>query len=184
MNFSKTYTLIAGITLAALVATGCVIPPSQTMVDTDVVGERTVEYILVDPLRQSVEEQEEPGLFSILLASDQEREPNYNFAVRICDVGPDGQRANCETSDVLENVRLPGETVQVEEEGDFARQVSTVFWYDTNTLFIGYEDYRPGLQANFRPRVQKCSIGAGNALVCSDQTAIDDKLEFTEEVEF
>ncbi len=180
---SRTQTLIAMVVMVAMLAIGCVIPPAQTMVDTDFVGERTVEYLLVDPLRESVEDQEDPSFFSMLLAADEERNPNYYFAVRICDVGTDGQQANCETSEVLRNVRLPGESVEVDEEDDdSARQVSTVFWYDAETLFVSYEDYVPGLQVSFRPRVQKCSLVSGNRLECSDQHDLDDKLEFTEDL--
>lgn len=184
MSCNRTQGLIGLVLAVALLATGCALPPAQTMVDTDIVGERTVEYILIDPLREAHEE--DPGLLTFLLAADEERNPNYNFAVRICDVGPDGQQANCDETEILQNVRLPGQSVELDEEedDDFARQVSTVFWYDANTLYIGYEDYRPGLQANFRPRVQKCYLRSGNDLSCVDQPELDNKLEFTEDIEF
>lgn len=186
MNLDRAQKFVAGSLLMVLAGCGMVgdPPPSETMVEQDVVGDRTVQYLLAEPgaeigFGDAVE----------VVAGDSddqgaEDEEEYNFLVRVCDIGADHQAANCENSTVLRSVGFGGG----DEEGESAeRRVTTMFWYDADTLYIGYTEQpevTDGLSSMVggpEPKLMKCSIRSDNRVDCSDQSEANDRLMFTEE---
>ena len=170
------------------------------MVDNDFVSERTVEYVLVQPerFRSFVPE------WLRFIKNPEGTAPH--LAVRVCEIGPDGQQASCDQTTVLERVTLNraeagGNNTNTEDSsssspwGGPLRHVSTVFWYDAETLYIGYEEYslthfmeggrldaQPGQAVPpFVPQVRKCSLH-GTSLECVDQESMDEYLLFWEDV--
>ena len=177
MNFVKKTSLFTALLFFVIAAIGCATPPSQTMVDVDLIGDRTVKYLLLDP-GQSAED----ALVEELTGVEQGQE--FHFAVRICDIGEDRREVNCQDTIVLEKVGMnpdPEDTSKV----DAQREVTSLFWYDPITLYVAYMERPPGSDLVYRPhqpKLTKCRIDAHNVLQCVEQTQVADLLQFTEQM--
>lgn len=152
-------------------ATACSTPTTQTMVDADIIGDRTVKYMLLEPGRTAGED-------AAARITGDEDVTEFHFTLRVCDIGDDHQETNCADSTVLRQVAMnpdPEDTSEV----DARRSVTSVFWYDARTLYVGYLerpedsmfDHRP------QPRVRMCRVSDDNHLDCFDQAAINELLE-------
>lgn len=171
--------LLAG----AFALIGCAsTPPTQSMVNADFVGDRTAKYMLLNPGKS-----EEQATFEFVnnMLSDEDIESleEYHFVVQLCDVQED-EEVNCQETTVLENVTTspnPGEDEEIVAD----RELTSIFWYDADTLFLSYlEDaslsagheadmMAPGLQ----PKVTMCHARDDNTMRCSEEQEIADMLQ-------
>ncbi len=167
---------LASATFLVLVASACATPPTHTMVDADFVGDRTVKYMLLDPGRS--------GTAAVVDAATEEDLPaEFHFSVRICDIGDDRGETNCEDSIVLRRVGLNPDP-EDQSVVDAKREVTNLFWYDAQTLYVSYMQRRQS-ESSFdqeyiwEPRVQMCSIGDQNDLRCHPQEGLNQILTIT-----
>ena len=164
---------------AALIAlsSGCAVPSVHTMVDADFVGDRTVKYMLLDPGRTRGEAVAES-------ISEDELPAEFHFSVRICDIGEDRREINCEDSVVLRRVGLNPDP-EDHSVIDAKREVTNLFWYDTEILYVSYLERRLRESAFdeqyvWEPRVKMCAIGERNQLHCRPQEALNQMLTIVE----
>ena len=152
--------------------TACGTATTQTMVDADIIGDRTVKYMLLEPGRSGSED-------AMRQITDTDV-TEFHFTLRVCDIGDDQQETNCADSKVLRQVAMnpdPEDTTDV----DARRSVTTLFWYDAQTLYVGYLE-RPDTGDSIfdnrpEPRVRMCHVDNDNQLHCSDQEGINQLLE-------
>ena len=166
---------LAGLVL--LLAPACATPTTQTLVEADFVGDKTVKYMLLEPGRTRAE--------AVVDATAETTVKQFHFSIRVCDIGSHGEETNCKDSIVLERVGLnpdPQSTALVDAD----RQVTNLFWYDPQTLYVSYMERRRATEFFDRdyiwePWVQMCRVLDNNGLYCDYQDGINHLLVITTE---
>jgi hypothetical protein len=128
--------------------------PQKELVNTDFVGEHSVQYLLQDAGTKTVakntgEEEEE---------TETETIQYYHLYVEICDIGANDEENNCKSSKVLDRITRYGTY-------EYRRQVTDMFWNSSDTLFVSY--------LSPDPSVKSCTVTDSNTLKCADQSGIN-----------
>lgn len=192
MRYGSIVGSLVVLVVAGTLSIGCSVAPPErvpmtTQLTSQFVGDRTVDYVLHWTDEVQVED---PGFFAELLKSmgldvtsdddEHEQEVPHHLGIQVCDV-VDGHQSDCNETRVLDFI-LKTPTSEYERRMDGTRQITDMFWFDAETLYISYleyEDGQPKIRRNSTPMVRMCRMTDGNAMECEDQTELSDMLQWT-----
>ncbi len=149
----KTNILLSAFIAGLLLTTGCAISVPTTMVSSQFLGERSVQYTIRQTQQQSTTTDEE--------GNKETQEARFDMYIRLCNL-EGGKLGGCKQSLVLANI-------------DPKEASNHIHWHDQETFYVAYTRVEAlNFFSNYtQPAVKMCKVQASNAVACSDQDSIN-----------
>ncbi len=178
----RSWTILSVVAASAVLLSGCSFlmsadaPPTKRVVNMDYVGQQSVKYLVnkYDATAANVET-DASGDTDV----EASQKTLYNISVEVCDLDANRDEANCKSTDVLRAVDLTGAATSDDEmTAANERRVTSLYWYDPQTLYVAYLNVGSSVRegSGSTPQVKECKVGSDNSMSCSSAGTVNDKL--------